>query len=60
MLKYIPDGLYLDKENKEKVLAILDFIPETSLRIPGVKTLEDVIDEIEQLGEYKIAEYLRN
>ena len=43
MIRYIPDELFVDLKNKEKVKKILNDIPDTSLRIPGIKTIEDGI-----------------
>nr|DAU00091.1 MAG TPA: 30S ribosomal protein S2 [Caudoviricetes sp.] len=58
MLKYIPDELYIHQHNKKQVEEILKSAPETCLHIPGVMTMEDVIQEIRELGEDKIADYL--
>ena len=58
MLKYIPDDLYKDAKNKKKVSEILHSVPETSLRFPGIKTLEDAIAEIQAIGEDEVADFL--
>ena len=58
MKRYIPDELFVDLKNKEKVKKILNDIPDTSLRIPGIKTIEDGIREIKELGETKVANFL--
>lgn len=58
MKQYIPDDLYLDKENIKKVSEILDFVPDSCLHFSSMKTLEDAIEEIKALGEGKIAEFL--
>lgn len=46
MIRYIPDELFVDLKNKEKVKKILNDIPDTSLRIPGIKTIEDGIRKL--------------
>ena len=58
MLKYIPDDLYKDTNNKKKVSEILHSVPETSLRFPEIKILEDAITEIKEIGEDKVADFL--
>ncbi len=58
MLKYIPDALYKDIKNKKKVGKILGAVPDTCMRFPGTKTLEDAIPEIRALGEDAIADFL--
>lgn len=58
MLKYIPDDLYKDIENKKKVSELLGSVPETCMRCPGIKTLDDAISEIRGIGEDKIADFL--
>lgn len=58
MLKYIPDDLYKDTKNKKKVSEILHSVPETSLRFPEIKILEDAITEIKEIGEDKVADFL--
>ena len=58
MLKYIPDDLYKDTKNKKKVSEILHSVPETSLRFPEIKILEDAITEIKEIGEDKVAAFL--
>lgn len=58
MMCYIPDKLFKDEKNREKVKKILDDIPETSLRIPGMKTIDDGIREIKELGETDVARFL--
>ena len=58
MLKYIPDDLYKDTKNKKKVSEILHSVPETSLRFPEIKILEDAITEIKEIGDDKVADFL--
>jgi len=58
MMKYIPDDFYVNEKNMKNVFEILDSVPDTCMHFPGIKTLEDAIDEIRRLGEDKIAEYL--
>lgn len=58
MLKYIPDDLYKDTKNKKKVSEILHSVPETSLRFPEIKILENAITEIKEIGEDKVADFL--
>lgn len=57
-MRYIPDDLYINKENKEKVSKLLKSVPDTDLRFPGVKTMEDAAEEIRTLGENEIANFL--
>ena len=33
-------------------------VPETSLRFPEIKILEDAITEIKEIGEDKVADFL--
>lgn len=58
MMKYIPDDLYVDKKNIEKVSKILNSVLDTDLRFPGMKTKEDAAEEIRALGENKVAEFI--
>lgn len=58
MMKYIPDDLFVNGKNKKSVIEILGSVPETSMRFPDTKTLEDAIDEIRALGEDKVADFL--
>ena len=58
MMKYIPDELYINKKNMKAVSDILHSVPETSIRHPSIKTLDDAIEEIRGLGENKIADFL--
>ena len=58
MMRYIPDDLYIDKSNMNNVSKILNSIPDTCLHIPGTKTFEDAIEEIKDLGEDKVADFL--
>jgi hypothetical protein len=58
MLIYIPEALYRNAKNKNKVGKILNAVPDTSLRISGLKTLDKAIGEIHALGEDRIAEFI--
>lgn len=58
MMRYIPDELFIDVKNREKVNKILHDIPDTCLRMPGVKTIDDAIREIKEMGENKVANFL--
>ena len=58
MLRYVPEELFIDLKNKEKVKKILNDIPDTSLRIAGMKTIDDAIRKIKELGETKVANFL--
>lgn len=58
MLIYIPETLYRNAKNKNKVEKILNAVPDTSLRISGLKTLDKAIGEIHALGEDRIAEFI--
>ncbi len=60
MLKYIPDDLYKDLENKKKVSKILKATPDTDMRFPGMRTIDDAIAEIRALGEDKVADFVSN
>lgn len=55
---YIPDELYKDIKNKEAVKTILDSAEDTSVRMVGLKTIDDVVKELFEIGEDKIAEYI--
>lgn len=57
-MKYIPDELYINKKHRKEVSDILQSVPETSIRHPSIKTLDDAIAEIRGLGEDKIADFL--
>ena len=59
MIRYIPDNLYKDINNKEKVSEILDSVPDTDVRMKGIKTIDNAIKEIRNLGENKIADFLK-
>lgn len=59
MIRYIPDNLYKDINNKEKVSEILDSVPDTDVRMKGIKTIDNAIKEIRDLGENKIADFLK-
>ena len=56
MLPYIPDSLYKNIDNKEKVEEILRSVPDTCMRFPGEKTPEEAVEEIRELGETRIAD----
>lgn len=58
MMMYIPDRLYKDVGNKDSVDEILKSVPDTSMRFPNMKTLDDAIKEIRDMGETKIADFL--
>lgn len=58
MMVYIPDSLYIDIDNKDDVTEILKSVPETSLHFEDQKTLTDAIEEIRDIGEDKIADFL--
>lgn len=59
MIRYISDNLYKDINNKEKVSEILDSVPDTDVRMKGIKTIDNTIKEIRDLGENKIADFLK-
>lgn len=59
MIRYIPDNLYKDINNKEKVSEILESVPDTDVRMKGIKTIDNAIKEIRDLGENKIADFLK-
>lgn len=58
MLRYIPEKLYKDIRNKKDVEEILRSVPDTCMRFPGKKTLEDAIEGIRKIGEAEIADFL--
>lgn len=58
MIKYIPDDMYVNISNKPAVERILHSTEDTSLKLPGLKTYEEAINEILVLGETKISKYL--
>lgn len=57
-MRYIPDELFIDMRNRQKVFEILASVPDTCMRLPGMKTLEDAAEEIRGIGEVKIADFL--
>ena len=58
MIKYIPENIYKDAGNKNSVEEILRSVPNTSMHFSNMKTLEDAIEEIREIGETEIADFL--
>ena len=58
MICYMPDRLFKDIKNKAKAEKILADIPDTSIRMSGIKTFDDAIKEIKELGETEVAKFL--
>ena len=59
MMIYIPETLYKSTENEEKIREILDKVEDTSVVWEHKFTLSDAADEIEELGEKKVADWVR-
>lgn len=59
MMIYIPEPLYADTKNMDKVSGILDMVEDTSVVWEHKFTLSDAADEIEELGEKKVADWVR-
>lgn len=55
---YIPDEAVRNKENIEKINAILAKVPETSIRVKGAYTLDDAVRDLRELGEPEIADLI--
>lgn len=55
---FLPDSLYIDVSHKKEVEAIIHSVEDTSIRTDGLRTIEDAIKEIADLGETKIAKHI--
>lgn len=58
---YIPDDLFEDELNKERIYNLVDNYQPTDLFVPGEqeKEREKMLLEIERLGERKVLHYLQ-
>lgn len=52
---YIPKDALRNKENGDKIRDILNKILDSDLRIEGIPSIEDAVEEIKKLGEDEIA-----
>lgn len=60
MLVYIPDDLYSNKSNQDKVAKLFEKYFGTDILEPDADAEEQFLKELEKLGEDRICEYLRN
>lgn len=58
MKAYIPDEVVRNKDNIEKIEAILEKVPDTSIRFKGAYTLDDAVRDLRELGEPEIADLI--
>lgn len=58
MRMYVPESELNNTEHMQQILDILEEIPDTDLRWPGIVTLDNAIQKIRELGEDKIADLL--
>ncbi len=58
MRMYVPESELNNAEHMQRILDILEEVPDTDLCWPGMVTLDDVIQKIRELGEGKIADLL--
>ena len=56
--EYMIESSCKNIENKEKVRDILLSVLDTDLHFPDIKTIEDAIVEIREMGEDEIADLL--
>lgn len=55
---YVPESELNNTEHMQQILDILEKVPDTDLRWPGMVTLGDAVQKIREMGEYKIADLL--
>ena len=55
---YIPESELNSADNMQRIMDILDEVPDTDLHFPGMVTLDDAVQKIRELGEDKIADLL--
>lgn len=53
---YIPECELNNTEHMQQILDILEEVPDTDLRWPGMVTLDDAVQAIRELGEGKVAD----
>ena len=58
MRMYIPESELNSADNMQRIVDILDEVPDTDLYFPGMVTLDDAVQAIRELGEDKIADLL--
>ena len=58
MRMYVPESELNNIEHMQQIIDILEEVPDTDLRWPGMVTLDDAIQKIRELGEGKIADLL--
>lgn len=58
MRMYIPESELKNAEHMQQIIDILEEVPDTDLRWPGMVTLDDAVRKIRELGEDKIADLL--
>lgn len=58
MRMYVPESELNNAEHMQRILDILEEVPDTDLCWPGMVTLDDAVQAIRELGEDKIADLL--
>lgn len=58
MRMYIPESELNNADNMQRIMDILEKVPDTDLHFPGMVTLDDAVQAIRELGEDKIADLL--
>ncbi len=58
MRMYIPKSELKNADNMQRIVDILEKVPDTDLRWPGMATLDDAVRKIRELGEDKLADLI--
>ena len=58
MRMYVPESELNNAEHMQRILDILEEVPDTDLHFPGMVMFDDAIQAIRELGEGKIADLL--
>ena len=58
MRMYIPESELNNADNMQRIMDILDEVPDTDLHFLGMVTLDFTVQAIRELGEDKIADLL--
>ncbi len=58
MRMYIPESELKNAEHMQQIIDILEEVPDTDLRWPGIVTLDDAVRKIRELGEDKLADLI--
>ena len=54
MRMYIPESELNNADNMQRIMDILDEVPDTDLHFPGMVMFDDAIQAIRELGEIKL------